>query len=229
MVTMRPQRYDAETTERERAALRRAIAETKPFGAHLEIGTAAGATLVDMITIFAPGARPRFVVVDPLTYFANQRASIEANLRAAGVEPAEVELRVGLSWPIYREARKRDERYVFQFIDGNHEPKYVMRDLSWTSLLVVGGGVCLHDHSAEFPGVRVAVGWFLRRNRNFEIVGQVDSLVTIRKTSEGRRVTVSVLQRRSAEALGVAMQWRRSLQKRWRRLSGRGRQIRTSG
>jgi hypothetical protein len=143
-------------------------------------------------------------------------------LRTAGIEPAEVDLRVGLSWPIYQEARKRGERYAFQFIDGNHELKYVMRDLSWTSLLMVGGCVSLHDHVAEFPGVRIAVRWFLRRNRNFEVVGQVDSLLVIRKTSKGRRVTVSALQRRCTEALGVAMQWRRSLQKRWRRLSGRG-------
>jgi predicted O-methyltransferase YrrM len=226
---MQPQRHDAETTEPERAELRKAIAETNARGAHLEIGTAAGATLVDMMTAFAAGSRPRFVVVDPLTYFENQRASIETNLRAAGVEPAEVDLRVGLSWPTYREARKRDERYAFQFIDGNHEPKYVMRDLSWTSLLMVGGCVCLHDHVAEYPGVRIAVRWFLRRNPNFEVVGQVDSLVVLRKTREGRRITVSALQRWSADVLGVAMQWRRSLRKRWRNLSGRRPQVRMSG
>jgi hypothetical protein len=42
MVTVRPQRYDAETTEQERAELKEAIAKTKPRSTHLDIGTAAG-------------------------------------------------------------------------------------------------------------------------------------------------------------------------------------------
>ena len=68
-------------------------------GRHLEIGTAAGGTLKELMRAYPDGERPPFVVVDPMTYFPDQLAKVRRNLAAAGLDPDRVDFRVGKSWP----------------------------------------------------------------------------------------------------------------------------------
>ena len=73
-------RTESECTEAEIAALVGAMRERGLSGAHLEIGTAAGGTLKRMMLAYPATERPKFLVVDPLAYFPNQREAVEANL-----------------------------------------------------------------------------------------------------------------------------------------------------
>ena len=87
-------RLESEFSEAERAALVRTLKARGPNGAHLEIGTAAAGALKLMMLSFPASERTKFVVVDPLTYFPNQREAIETNLAAAGIDSASVDFRV---------------------------------------------------------------------------------------------------------------------------------------
>ncbi len=51
-----------------------------------------------------------------------------------------------------------EQRFVFGFIDGNHDPEYVRNDflLIWKSL-VPGGSVGFHDYNFDLPEVTAAV------------------------------------------------------------------------
>src|SRR6056297_2502919 len=63
----------SECTESERGLIRRVLSEANLSGRHLEIGTAAGGTLKEMIGVYADRETcPQFVVIDPFTYFDDQ-------------------------------------------------------------------------------------------------------------------------------------------------------------
>jgi SAM-dependent methyltransferase len=52
----------------------------------------------------------------------------------------------------------REQRFIFGFIDGNHQPEYVRNDfhLVWRNL-VPGGSVGFHDYGFDMPEVTEAV------------------------------------------------------------------------
>ena len=77
----------AETTGAERSALLDVLRQARLTGQHLEIGTAAGGTLKELMAIYPEAKRPPFVVVDPLVYFPDQRRAVERNLLLAGNRP----------------------------------------------------------------------------------------------------------------------------------------------
>src|SRR4029079_19590041 len=104
-------------------------------GPHLEIGTAAGGTLKELILSYPEGKRPPFVVVDPMSYFPDQMGIIRRNLSSAGINPDTIEFRVGKSWPMFQRAEQKGERFSFIFIDGSHKIHHVTEDLAWTRLL----------------------------------------------------------------------------------------------
>lgn len=192
-----------ELTDVELEALLAILRTAGATGPHLEIGTAAGGTLREMMKVYPDDRRPPFVVVDPFTYFPDQRSIVECNLRNAGLDPATVEFRVGYSWPALQDALKRDERFSFIFIDGNHSAKYVMEDLMWTRLLEVGGHVCLHDYKRKFRGVIWATERFLARHGDaYEKVGLTDTLMVLRKRARPAKPEVSSLD----ILLGTALQ-----------------------
>jgi hypothetical protein len=204
----------AETTDEERAALFACVRQARLAGAHLEIGTAAGGTLKDLIALYPADGRPQFVVIDPLTYFPNQRDVIERNLSLAGIDPNTVDFRVAKSGSALRRALAAKERFSFIFIDAVHSADHVMQDLTWTRLLDVGGLVALHDHCAKFPGVIWAVRHFLSRQGNYTLVGQAGSLVVLKKIAPSKSPEVSLLDRFMAGLVAIPLHWRRMLQKR---------------
>jgi hypothetical protein len=151
-------------------------------GPHLEIGTAAGKTLKAMMLTYREKSRPPFVVVDPFTYFPGQLDHVRDNLREAGLDPSTVDFRVGTSWALVTEALANNESYSFIFVDGVHSYLEVTQDLRWTRMLEPGGYVCIHDYKPKFPGVKWAVRWFLRRNRNYRMIGLAGSLAVLHKS-----------------------------------------------
>ncbi len=206
-----------EVTEKELNALT-GLLETSGLDApHLEIGTAAGGTLKAMMGVYEDGVRPAFVVVGPMTYFPNQREIVDRNLRSSGLEPAEVDFRIGKRWEIFQKAESDGERFAFIFIDGNHKAKYVIQDLCWSRLLEPGGYLCLHDYSNKHKGVVWAVDQFLSRNPAYQRVDLVGSLIILKKKEKSERLEVGFLDHLTCRILSFIHSQERSAKK---RLSG---------
>lgn len=208
-VTLQSEMSEAELTRM--VALLKSAGMTGP---HLEIGTAAGGTLKELMRSYDDAARPRFVVTDPFTYYPDQRAIVDRNLRSAGLDPESVDFRVGFSWPLLTPALAAKERFSFIFIDGDHSALGVMRDLRWTRLLDVGGYVCLHDVRPRYAGLAWALRCFLAKNSNYEQIDQVDSLAILRKVAPSARPEVSDIDLLTAQLLNRPFRWWRSIAKR---------------
>ena len=197
----------------ELAALKSFLQSAGLTGAHLEIGTAAGGTLKEMMLAYE-SPRPRFIAVDTFRYFPDQRSIVEDNLRSAGIHLADVELRASSSDAALHAAVEAGEHFDFVFIDANHEARHVIRDLRWAELLTEGGALCLHDYSPRFPGVIWAVDRFLRNNRNYRRVGLTHSLLTLQKTAPSRGREISRFDIFVADVISQFHRLRRSLRKR---------------
>ena len=191
-------------------------------GLHLEIGTAAGGTLKEMMLCYLPGQRPRFVVVDPMTYFPNQLSIVQQNLSSAGIDPAEIDFRVTRSWPAFLNAQRANETYSFMFIDAGHKIHHVTDDLAWTRLLQSGGLVCLHNYEPRFKGVVAAVDRFLHQHRNYDLIARENRLVVIRKTSLSDTQEISRWDRIYARAVNILHQIEAAFSKRIRGFRNRG-------
>jgi len=187
---------ESECTQEERALLRRILSDHELRGRHLEIGTAAGGTLKELIGIYMNRPeRPQFVVIDPLTYFENQLSKIQANLKSAGIDPDSVAFWQGTSTDFLARERASGVGFDFVFIDGDHRAYPVMVDLQWADMVNPGGFICLHDRSEKFPGVGWAIDRFLSRSPEFSFVQQAGTLVVLRKNidRQGSFVTASDL------------------------------------
>lgn len=185
-------------------------------GAFLEIGTAAGGTLVQLLAGLGPGHGRRVVVVDPMRYFPGQRAVWEGNLRAHGIDPGTVELFVGTSARALRRAPGLGAGGVaFALIDGGHKLKDVIRDTRWLARLATGGIAAFHDYAAKFPGVRCVVDLFLRRNRNYRVLHMERTLLFLERTGPGRAREMPWWLIALLTAESVLGQWGRGIAKRF--------------
>jgi predicted O-methyltransferase YrrM len=196
---------EPEVSKNELARLVALLHAERLKGAHLEIGTAAGGTLRELMRAYPDETRPRFVVVDPMTYFPDQLAKVRRNLKDAGLDPERVDFRVAKSWPALCEAKRAGETFSFIFIDGAHKLRYVTEDLAWTGLLGSGGIVCFHDYGPAQRGVMMAVDRFLTRHSNYTVVDRVERLLIVRKLAAGRG-EVSLWDRLRATAIGLCLQ-----------------------
>lgn len=172
--------------------LKRLLVQHSKQGKHLEIGTAAGGTLVSMMKVFAHDLRPPFVVVDRMTYFPQQQELVYENLRANEVDPSGVDFRQASSSQAYRKSRSAGEVFDFILVDASHKIMSVMADLRWAGLLNPGGIICFHDYSADFPGVQMSVDRFLKKHRNYERLDLAKSLLAVRKTAAGNMDEITI-------------------------------------
>jgi predicted O-methyltransferase YrrM len=195
-----------EISANELATLTSLLSREHLAGRHLEIGTAAGGTLAALMRCYPDGKRPSFVVVDPMTYFPDQLATVRRNLAASGLDPDKVDFRVGKSWPMFQRAALDGEAYSFVFIDGSHKLRYVTQDLAWTRLVDPGGIVCLHDYHPDFPGVVEAVDRFLARYSNYQVLRRTETLLVLRKTALSPNAEISWWDRVRAHVLGTVHQ-----------------------
>lgn len=154
------------------------LKESAHKGLHLEIGTAAGGTLCAMMQTVQEAP---FVVVDPMTYFPQQQDIVVRNLREHQLDPNRVDFRVSTSRDAFKEATKKQDSFDFILIDGCHKIRSVIQDLKWLRRLNVGGTVCLHDFTPVHRGVFLAINRLLSGWSNYEILGQADSLLALRK------------------------------------------------
>ncbi len=171
----------SEMTQLELDALRSVVSSRKLPGRHLEIGTAAGGTLCEMM--IAAAHKPPFVVIDTMDYFANQRQIVEQNLARHGLQSAAVEFREMRSWHAFQHSHETLEAFDFVLIDGTQKFRYVMQDLHWASLLNPNGILALHDYTPRLRSVKWAADYFLANNRNYHRLDLVDSLLFLEKTA----------------------------------------------
>jgi predicted O-methyltransferase YrrM len=207
---------EAEMTPAEHELLRQTLRQQGPLGKHLEIGTAAGGTLCAMLESFPDGQRPQFVVVDPMTYFPQQRSVVVENLKDHGLDPKQVDFRITTSSVAFERASLQHESFSFMLIDGCHKIRSVTTDLKWTRLLESGGIVCFHDMTPQHRGVWLAVRRFLNRHPEYERVAQADSLLVVRKRQAASQTEVSPLCEWYAAAWYLPLQFERKWQ-RWRK------------
>jgi predicted O-methyltransferase YrrM len=210
-----PKTTESELSSEELECLTELLRKNSFAGDHLEIGTAAGGTLVKMLRCYAEHTRPHFVVIDLLTYFANQREVIIANLNAHGIDPDSVEFRVARSYDVFKQAEKMEEAYDFIFIDGAHKCKYVMQDLSWARLLRVGGLLCLHDYAPKTRGVMVAANRFMKKYVNYTRVALAGTLLVLRKGEAVTGREVDWIDHWYATMMTLVLQLRSSVEKRF--------------
>ncbi len=183
------------------------------MGKHLEIGTAAGGTLWQMATQVRQDNPHPFVVIDPMSYFADQFSIVQNNMRRNGIHADKVDFRVQTSLEAFEKANRHQEFFDFIFIDANHKLRYVAQDLRWTRLLNVKGKLALHDYSDQFPGVRIAVNRFLNKYPSYQKIGHVRDLVIIEKTAKSTSPEVSDIDLLFAELLTPILQWKCSFSK----------------
>ncbi|MBL4885252.1 MAG: class I SAM-dependent methyltransferase [Planctomycetaceae bacterium] len=187
------QTLEAEMTPSEQIFLQQIIQEENYSGTHLEIGTAAGGTLCKMMGCFDNQSRPKFVVVDRMTYFPNQLDIVKENLATNGLSEQGLEFRTTTSSDAFQIAVEQEDQFDFMLIDASHKILAVMADLRWTRLLNVGGIVCFHDYADKFPGVKLSIDRFLSQHKNYERVGLADTLLAIRKTAPCASPEVSIM------------------------------------
>ncbi|HUJ78796.1 MAG TPA: class I SAM-dependent methyltransferase [Nitrospiria bacterium] len=209
-----PKTLESELSADELGCLTGLLKTNHLSGDHLEIGTAAGGTLAVMMNCYDQLSRPHFVVIDTMTYFADQYDIIRRNLRLRGLDPDSVEFRVARSFDAFKEAERLSERFGFIFIDGAHGCRYVMQDLTWSRLLERGGFLCLHDYSEKTRGVIVAANRFLKKYPHYKKIALVGSLLVIQKTGDTSVPEVTWADHRYATMMSLSLQLRRSIEKR---------------
>jgi predicted O-methyltransferase YrrM len=186
---------ESELTVEERKLLLGLLKRENFCGPHLEVGTAAGGTLCQMMLCFNDDQRPQFVAVDRMTYFPDQLAIVQRNLKQRGLDPDQVDFRVTTSAQAFQDAASKRESFDFILIDASHKILGVMADLRWSRLLSAGGILCLHDYSPRFPGVRLPVDRFLAQHTNYSILEQAGTLLALRKSESSRHPEVTALDR----------------------------------
>jgi predicted O-methyltransferase YrrM len=202
----------SEMTSSELDALREIISRNPRPGKHLEIGTAAGGTLCEMM--HAAAHRPKFVVVDPMTYFPDQRKTVERNLTAHGLPLAQVDIRVMRSWEAFQTAAKSRETFDFVLIDGTHKFRYVMQDLHWAGLINPHGILALHDYTPRLRAAKWAIDYFLGNNRNYHRIGLADSLLLLEKTAPDGPTGPHLMSNTRASLMHPLFQFENSIRKR---------------
>jgi predicted O-methyltransferase YrrM len=187
-----PTTLGPEMRPEEQALLLDMLGSISPGARCLEVGTAAGGTLVRMLASRDARDGTKFVVVDPMKYFPGQLETVRRNLSDHGLDPARVEFRVQTSAAALRAARRRGETFRFMVIDGVHKIMGVTGDLRWLWLLEPGGVACFHDYWRRQAGVYLPVTRFLKRRDNYEHIALAGSLLALRKARASPRPEVGL-------------------------------------
>ena len=175
----------SECTLAERSCIMDAIKTIKQGGNFLEIGTAAGGTLKEIIkTADEEKLEAAFYVLDPFTYYPDQLTKVCQNLSKSDIDPSRVTFWEGTTDSHITKALEDRLNFKFIFIDGDHKAYPVMNDLRWMELLEVGGVACFHDYCDKFPGVAWSLEHFLSRNDQFRIILKSETLRVVKRNGK---------------------------------------------
>lgn len=178
----------------------------------LEIGTAAGGTLVRMLGAIPREEHGRVGVIDPFNYFEDHLGRFRKNLTDNGYDPGTIDIRVGYSKDELKKSVERGDRFDFILFDASHKLYHTTQELRWMKLLVVGGLAAFHDYKqSKWPGVKIAVDKFLSRNPNYRIKSGADSLLVIEKTAPTTKTEVPLTTLITARIHSIIMRQKRLL------------------
>ena len=204
----------SECTVAERLCIADAIRMLAEGGNFLEIGTAAGGTLKEIIkTVDSVNLTAKFFVLDPFTYFPNQLEKVHQNLSNSKIDLERVEFWIGTTDSQIENALEQGLSFKFIFIDGDHKAYPVMNDLRWMELLEVGGLACFHDYCDKFPGVAWSLDHFLSKNDEFSMILEAETLRVIKRNGE-KLVPVNRLDLLQSKAMQIYLRLKRSISKR---------------
>jgi len=198
----------SELSKAELQALSELLTSSNLSGAHLEIGTAAGGTLVEMMKCYTQADRPPFYSVDLMKYFPGQKETIEKNIEQHGLKVSDVTFLIGKSEDSYKKCLSNHSQFDFIFIDAAHKINYVTKDLRWSRMLNSGGYLCLHDYTLK--DISLPVNLFIKHHKNYRKIGQVDSLIILKKTADSQQPEVGCMDYAIGILLGPVFNWRRS-------------------
>ncbi len=179
------------------------IRRDRPPSPYLEIGTAAGGGLRDMMLCFSEKDCPQVVVIDPMTYFPDQMATVRRNISRHGLDLQKVIFRVGTSEQAFERAEDAHESFGLILIDGAADLKSVTMDLMWSRLLKVRGLLCVNNVDETHKGVNLALNRFKAKNPEYEQVRQAGSLQILRKTAKPDEAEISLGDRFYASMRGI--------------------------
>lgn len=175
----------SECSASERACIAEAIKSLSAGGNFLEVGTAAGGTLKEIIqTADKEKLDAMFYVLDPFTYYPDQLKKVNQNLSNSDIDPSRVSFWQGTTDSHLPIALEKGLNFKFIFIDGDHKAYPVMNDLRWMTQLEVGGIACFHDYCDKFPGVAWSLDHFLARNKQFSVILEVETLKVVMRFGE---------------------------------------------
>jgi Holliday junction resolvase-like predicted endonuclease len=205
-------------TDDEVSAIKKAVKDSKLTGIHIEIGTAAGGTLCEILKFYQDELKvvpPHFIVIDPLTYFENQHKKICRNLQINGLSKNNITFERNKSSVAFRNLSAHAGEIDFILIDGNHKVNHFVGDLRFSRYLKAGGLLLIHDYSKGFKGIHSATNDFLNRYTNYEVLSHVDCLLILRKKSISNSLEISPLNLLSAHFCNLLDQVLNSLRKRF--------------
>ena len=188
----------------------------KPKGTHLEIGTAAGGTLCQILKHYRYTLKldqPDFIVVDPLKYFDRQYEKICENFQNHSLSLDNIVFEKKTSNEAFK--KKNFSSFGFILIDGNHKINHFVDDLRYTRYLDKEGLLIIHDYSDKFKGVKISMNLFLKRYSNYTILSNVKSLLIVQKTNDSKVKEINSFDRIFAHILGFIFQIKTSLLKRF--------------
>lgn len=208
---------NSEMTVAEVSSIKNAIKDSKLTGLHIEIGTAAGGTLCEILKCYQNELKvvpPPFIIIDPLTYFDDQYEKICLNLQNNGLSQNNITFEKNKSSVSFRNLSGHAGEIEFILIDGNHKINHFVGDLRFSRYLRAGGLLLIHDYSNNFKGIHSATNIFLNRYRNYEVLSYVDSLIILRKKTVTNTQEVSVIDQFLSGLVNVFQQVKSSLHKR---------------
>jgi len=204
-------------TDAEVYSIKNAIKDSKLTGLHIEIGTAAGGTLCEILKCYQNELKvvpPQFIIIDPLTYFNDQYEKICLNLKNNGLSKNNITFEKNKSSVAFRNLSAHAGEIDFILIDGNHKINHFVGDLRFSRYLKAGGLLLIHDYSNGFTGIHSATNIFLNRYRNYEVLSYVDSLIILRKKTVTNTQEVSVIDQFMSGLVNIFQQVKLSLHKR---------------
>ncbi len=202
------------------ASIHKALSLAKLKGIHLEIGTAAGGTLCNLISFYkkTQNFSPEFWVIDTFTYFRDQFDIVSQNLANHNIDTQEITFHKCKSSEAFHGFLNKEVQFDFILIDGSHKIKYVTQDLRWTRFLNQGGLLCLHDFSTHHPGVYLSVRRFLKNYPNFQVKSHVESMLILEKKYKSPTLEITSADLIWSIAMSPLLQLKKSCTKRIKRI-----------
>lgn len=172
----------SECSDEEVAEINRIIFEERISGNFLEVGTAAGGTLVEIMKSAKKiSDDSKFFILDTFNYYPDQKEKVIQNLNNHGLSTNQLTMWEGNTEQYFSQCEAQALKFQFIFIDGDHRASFVQKDVKWLNQLSINGIACFHDYCPRFAGVMWAVDRIFSFSSSFEVLSKRDRLLIVRR------------------------------------------------